>query len=631
MDFYYLIDIKVEEGIPTLRFFHTPTRKIVEIKDIKYKPHFYLHHPLTETEKENIQGLNGECEEVQKRDLYSDNIKTLNKVTLNNPENIRKVPGLFDPVWENEVKYPNSYAYDHNLVFGAAHKIKANTPILVKNITQELENKFEQAYADTKLTDPLKYDQIKHWFKLIHQPIPKINLDKLVIKKTGTANIHQAFTLARIANLPVTQAYGSRRVSDWLRSIIHNYLRKNNILIPTSKELRRGLQTHRVPGALTLHPKKGIYYNTVVCDFESLYPSCIDSYNLSYETVNCSHKQCRSKTIDECQDHWVCIEKRGFYSILVGALKDLRIHWFKPLSKADAVAKLERENSQTLSRLLKLMTVSSYGVTVRIHGLACPPLAECITGYGRWALKRTWSMAESRGLRPIYGDTDSIFLDGPSSTQVEWLIKTVKEKLLLDLAIERRYSLCVLPEAKKAYFGIQSKGEPDIKGLTAIKSNSPTFIQKVFRDCIKELRHVSNHEEFKAAKQKILEIVQKASHQLKSRKINLGDLTYSVRLYFDPKKRLETKAKSKPQPYQCAIQLMDTGKKVEKGDTVHFIKVRPFNYKGSTFTVKPKTHVKDVMEVNVTDYVRNMKTALGQTFAPMRIELKSERKISEWF
>ena len=78
--------------------------------------------------------------------------------------------------------------------------------------------------------------------------------------------------------------------------------------------------------------------------------------------------------------------------------------------------------------------------------------------------------------------------------------------------------------------------------------------------------------------------------------------------------------------------IMDTGEKVEKGDTVHFIKVRPFNYKGSTFTVKPKTHIKDVMEINVEDYVRNMKTALEQIFAPMGIELeKPERKISEWF
>ena len=75
------------------------------------------------------------------------------------------------------------------------------------------------------------------------------------------------------------------------------------------------------------------------------------------------------------------------------------------------------------------------------------------------------------------------------------------------------------------------------------------------------------------------------------------------------------------------------GEKVDKGDTVHFIKVKPFNYKGKTFTVKPVDYVKSLKEINVEDYTRNMTTALEQTFAPMGIKLeqKLETKISDWF
>ena len=36
-----------------------------------------------------------------------------------------------------------------------------------------------------------------------------------------------------------------------------------------------------------------------------------------------------------------------------------------------------------------------------------------------------------------------------------------------------------------------------------------------------------------------------------------------------------------------------------------------------TFTVKPTERVKDVQEVNVAGYVRNLRTALNQTFKPM--------------
>ena len=633
MDFYYLLDAKTEGRIVVLRFYNDQTGEILEIRDSDCKPYFFLPHPLSKTDEEGIRSLYGEVGIVKKRDLFTDEVKELTKVAVYIPDVIRRASKTFEKVWETEIEYTQSFIYDHNQVFGAPYTMIENQPVLVTNISQELENEFEETFVEIKAVDPHKYAQIKYWFSLLHQPIPGVKPEQLGMKQVSSERLLQAFTLARIANIPVAEAYQSRRVSDWLKSMIYTYLRKNNILVPTSKELRRGLETHRVPGALTVTPKAGVYFNTVVCDFESLYPSCIDSYNLSYETMNCPHEECRANRIKECEQNWVCTKRRGFYSILVGALKDLRVRWFKPLSKNMKVSEQERKTAQAIASLLKLISVSSYGVTVRIHGLACPPLAECITGYGRWALQTSWDMAEANGLRPTYGDTDSIFLDNPQPAQVEWLIKTAKEKLKLDLAIEKQYSLCVLPTAKKAYFGILPDGKPDIKGLTAIKSNSPNFIQKVFQDCVKELSNVKTLEEYELAKKRIIAVVQQAVSELKSRRVQLEDLVYSVRLYFDPNERLAKNVKVTPQPYQCAVQLLDMSKKVDRGDTVRFIKVKPFSYRGKTFTVKPVERVKSVKEISVEDYIRNMTTALDQTFAPMGIKMQQKpgTKISDWF
>jgi DNA polymerase I len=241
-------------------------------------------------------------------------------------------------------------------------------------------------------------------------------------------------------------------------------------------------------------------------------------------------------------------------------------------------------------------------------------------------------MAEDHGLHPTYGDTDSLFLDNPSEEEVEWLTKTVKERLRLDLAVEKKYSVCVLPKAKKAYFGILQDGTPDIKGLTVIKSNSPRFFQKVFQNCVKELGQVKNMEEYETAEKRIVEVAQEAEKTLRQRKIPLEDLQYFVELYFDPKEKLVLD-EAMHQPYQCAVQLMDSGREVNKRDTVSFIKVKPFMYKGKKFTVKPSEFVKSPAEVNIDDYIRNLRTALGQTFEPMNISFEAEKdmKLSEWF
>ena len=630
MDVWYLLDAVIESNTVKLKFYDPLVDQEKEFKDSVYKPYFFIQYPLSRTDEETVRSLYGEVEATKKTDLFTNETLEVAKVKVHKPETLRRVAKKFERVWENEIEFNHGYAYDNGLIFGAPHIVQDNRFTPISNIPTELKARADEAFAGVKAVDPLKYGQIEHWFGLLHQPIPKVKPELLGIAgEVDAERYYIAFMLSRMVNLPVPRAYSSRSVSDWLKSMMYTYLRRNNVLVPSSKELRRGLETHVVPGALTITPKSGTYFNTVVTDFESLYPSCVDSYNLSYETVDCVHEECKSNKVSEVGHH-VCVKRRGFLAALIGALKDLRIHWFKPLSRDKSITEGERRRAEVTAKLLKLITVSSYGVSVRIHGLACPPLAESITGYGRWALQTTWNIAEENGLHPVYGDTDSIFLENAPMKKVEWLVRTVKERLRLDLAVDRRYSICVLSKAKKAYFGILEDGTPELKGLTAIKSNAPNFIQNVFRSSVKELSQVKNAQEYEMAKAKMVAIVQKAMQDLRDRKVELKDLVYSVKLYHDPKEKLESKGL--PQPYQCAAQLIDSGKEVKQRDTVSFIKVKPFTYRGRQFTVKPADKVQSAAEINVEDYIRNLTTALNQTFKPMDIsfEIEVETKIIDW-
>ena len=107
--------------------------------------------------------------------------------------------------------------------------------------------------------------------------------------------------------------------------------------------------------------------------------------------------------------------------------------------------------------------------------------------------------------------------------------------------------------------------------------------------------------------------------------VPLEDLAYQVKLHFDlPEKSMKNEALH--QPYQCAVQLLNSGRKVNRGSTVSFVKVKPFFYGGKKFTVKPIDLVKDTQEINVEDYVKNLRTALSQIFKPMNLSFEEGKR-----
>jgi DNA polymerase elongation subunit (family B) len=611
------------EGVKLI-FFSPSTGAWEDVVDSDFRPYFFVPHPLTEKDLEILGGLRATTRVEEKRDLFTDQTVKVTRVELEVSSDPRRVSEGFERSWEGEVPVVLGYVYDRGLTFGAQHSVRGKQIETLFEVSGEARQRFEEEFSDVRDSDPVKYGLLERWFSLCSQPVPEVAPERLGIgEKVDPEKYYLAFMLSRVANLPVPLAYSSRQVSTWIRSILHNHLRRNNILIPASKELRRGETKRRVQGALTFPPETGVHFNTVVVDFHSLYPSLIDAYNLSHETIDCPHEECQNNKVPGLE-HCVCRRRRGVYSVLIGALRDLRVRWYNPLANDKNVSSEERRLAQATSQLLKLILVSSYGVTVRIHGLARPSLAESITAYGRHSLKTSWDIAKEGGLHPIYGDTDSLFLDDPGEEQVERLIRIVKERLRLDLAVDERYSVCVLPRAMKAYFGIKRDGTSDVKGVTAIKSNSPAFIQNVFRDCVKEMADVKNQAHYVEAKGRVQRVVKNAIEDLKAGKVPLEDLEYQVEVHEDPAEKKAEKVLH--QPYQCAVQLIDSGKQVKKGVTVNFVKVKPFQYGGRNFTVKPTEHVKGFHEVNVDDYVRNLRTALNQTFKPMNIRFSEDEE-----
>ncbi|MCJ7506652.1 hypothetical protein MUP05_09335 [Candidatus Bathyarchaeota archaeon] len=571
----------------------------------------FLPYHLTEQDEQG--------ESVKKINLFTQNELTLHKVNYN-----RKSQKDIN-AWESEIDPALSYVYDKRLRFGVLHRFDDNAWLPQITLDSEELTRFDELFGEINQKDPLKYSLVKDAYSYTNQPVPQVKQEKLGLPEGSEEDYYNAFLLSRIANLPLSRTYMNYSVSDWIRSMLNTHYRAHNILIPNPDELRLGDTRKYVTGALTIAPESGTYFNMHVLDFESLYPGCIDVFNLSYETIRCSHSECQRNLVPSL-GYNICTRRRGIYSALIGALRDLRLRVFKPLAKS-SLSNTDKRMSAA-SRILKLFLVSSYGVTIRIHGLASPLLAEAITAYGRHVLQSTWDMAKSSGLKPRYGDTDSIFLDNPSKEEARGFIHSAKNRFGLELAYDRVYSVCVLSSAKKAYFGILPNGEPEIKGLSIAKSNSPQFFQRTFEKCLVKLSEGRQSPvDFELAKQQVPDVVREAIRQLRAGKVDLADLEYRVELREDPQ---EKSRKTLPQAYQAARLLSKVGKKASRREIVGFVKVHPFRFEGRQFTVKPTLQT-SLREINIDDYVRNLISSLSQSFEPMGIGLDTaEAKLSDF-
>jgi len=85
----------------------------------------------------------------------------------------------------------------------------------------------------------------------------------------------------------------------------------------------------------------------------SLYPSIMKAYNLSYETVRCDHPECKNNLVPETP-HWVCTRREGITSQLIGLIRDVRVEHFKPRANDKTISPSQRNWFSVVEQALKV-------------------------------------------------------------------------------------------------------------------------------------------------------------------------------------------------------------------------------------------------------------------------------------
>jgi DNA polymerase I len=422
--------------------------------------------------------------------------------------------------------------------------------------------------------------------------------------------------IARIGRMPIDDI-ARLGVSQWIRSLLYYEHRQRNALIPRREDLQKRsegvlsdavIKDKKYRGGLVVDPKEGIHFDVVVMDFASLYPSIIKVKNLSYETVRCSHEECKKNTIPQT-NHWACSKRNGLTSIIIGSLRDLRVNYYKSLSKKETLSEEQRQQYTVVSQALKVILNASYGVMgAEVFPLYFLPAAEATTAIGRYTILETIKKCEAIGIEVLYGDTDSIFIKNPSEQQIQTVIEQAKEDHGVDLEIDKVYRYCVLSNRKKNYLGVTKTGKVDVKGLTGKKSHTPAFIKKLFYELIDILSQVQTMDDFERAKNQISEKIANCAKKIESKEIPLEDLTFNVMLSKSPAEYVKTI----PQHIRAAKQL-ESIREVKKGDKISFVKI--LNKPG----VRPIELAKKE-EIDSKKYMEFMEATLDQITSSMDMD-----------
>ncbi len=454
-------------------------------------------------------------------------------------------------------------------------------------------------------------------------------------------------TLMRISKVPFID-FTRQTVSSWLKFWIVWEHRKRNLLIPTKEDILfytgKGLSNaiidgKKFQGAIVIDPVPGIWWDVQVWDFASLYPSIIKTRNLSYETINCRHDECKRNLVPELE-HWVCTKYVGIMGLMIGFVRDVRVKYFKPRKK-------QQKNFRVIEQSLKVLINAGYGVIgSSTFDFYCLPVAESTTAYARNAITSIKDYVTNElGIKVLYGDTDSVFLLHPSEDDVEKIINWSIKNLGIEIGQDYNFRFAIFSARKKNYIGVGYDGKAVVKGLVGKKRNTPNIIRQYFSKILDEITRIQSEDDFPKAKDAIVKHIKELKKKIDTNDLSIEDVMIRTTFTARPKEY-----STWTQPIQALAQLIEAGipgaDQIDIGDTIEYVpvsskvqvrltkKVLAFENGVRAASVKPIQLVtdEDVIGRNLMEFAR---TAFEPILGPFDIDwekdIMGQQSLDDWF
>lgn len=395
-----------------------------------------------------------------------------------------------------------------------------------------------------------------------------------------------ATQLSNIVGLPLDQV-GAASVGNRVEWYLMRAAFEFNELIPNKVE--RPYEPYR--GAIVLKPLPGIHKKIAVLDFSSMYPNLMIKYNISPDTYVPPEEVTGESHVNVAPEvgHAFRKEPPGFYRVVLERLLEARRTIREKMKGLDPSSPEYRVLDER-QRALKVVANATYGycgwVGARWYKRE---VAEATTAWGRKTIIETIGLAKKLGLRVIYGDTDSIFVEY-DPVKVESLVKMINETFNLDIKVDKVYVKIFFTGAKKRYCGLLEDGRVDVVGLEAVRGDWAEIAKEVQEKVIELILKEDNTAG-------AVNYVRKVIEDLRSGRIPLEKLI----IWKSLGKSLE-EYEVEAAHVSAAKKLMESGYKVVKGGKVGFVIV-----KGSGKLAEkalPYIMLKDAKDVDAEYYIR---------------------------
>ncbi|XP_070173652.1 DNA polymerase alpha catalytic subunit-like [Littorina saxatilis] len=347
------------------------------------------------------------------------------------------------------------------------------------------------------------------------------------------------------------------------------------------KKSQQGRRKPAYTGGLVLEPKKGFYDKYILLlDFNSLYPSIIQEFNICFTTITRS-QQTTKETEEDLSGMLPAPElEPGVLPTEIRKLVESR-RQVKQLMKSPDVSHEQLMQYDIRQKALKLTANSMYGcLGFTFSRFFAKPLAALVTGKGREILMKTKQLVEGMGLEVIYGDTDSIMVN-TNSTDMDQVFKLgnrVKAEVnklyrLLEIDMDGVFKSMLLLKKKK-YAALNVTKNPDGSYSTSQELKGLDIVRRDWCDLAKE---AGNFVVIQILSGEVRETVVENIHtklQEVGEKVRNNELP--VELYHITKqltKNPEDYPDKKNQSHvQVALRLNSKGgKKIRAGDAVSYV------------------------------------------------------------